>query len=86
MYHFYVIQCQSSGLRYKGHTQDLDARIRQHNGGKTTTTKRGGPWCLVYSESFPDRAMAVERERYYKTYVGSRELSTRMESSLKVRG
>ena len=74
MYFFYVIESESTGRFYKGHTADIVDRLKQHNSGKTKSTKSGVPWRIVYKESFSERGRAVAREKYFKTLKGGKEL------------
>ena len=68
MFWAYILE-NSQGRFYVGSTQDLDARLKQHN----TTEKEGskythknGPWRLVWSEEHPARADAMAREKAIK--------------------
>ena len=77
MYFAYVIM-NETGLLYKGHTEDLDKRIEQHNNGSTQTTRNKGVWKVVYSENFDRREDAIKREKYFKTAAGRRFLKTKL--------
>ncbi|MFH0907814.1 MAG: GIY-YIG nuclease family protein [bacterium] len=81
---FYVLRSLKSGRLYKGQTQDIEQRVRQHNTGKTRSTKAGRPWRLVYSETYAAREQAIERERYFKSLKGGRELKKILAASLTV--
>ena len=76
MYFVYVLRSQKTGLLYKGHTENIEARLKQHNSGKTISTKHGIPWQLIYSESFTTREAAIARERYFKSFEGGKELKS----------
>jgi len=76
MFFFYILKSQRTGLLYKGHTQDLDTRFKQHNSGKTRSTKNGIPWQLIYHASFETREEAITRERYFKSLEGGKELNS----------
>ena len=69
-YFIYILQSESSGRYYIGHTDDLQKRVAQHNDPKYTLTtftkKHRGPWKLVYFEMFETRAVAMKREREIK--------------------
>ncbi|QFZ55980.1 GIY-YIG nuclease family protein [Oceanihabitans sp. IOP_32] len=58
------------GRLYKGHTQDIDKRLIEHNEGKTKSTKGYAPWRLFYYEVFATRVEAILREKYFKTGMG----------------
>ena len=74
MYYLYVLQSESSGRRYIGHTSDFTQRLGQHNNGITKSTKNRGPWKIVYREEYPTKAEAARRERLLKTGQGREEL------------
>ena len=69
-YFVYVLKSQKDGRLYKGQTSDLNERVKQHNSGKTKSTKGFMPWELVYFEKFQAREEAVLREKYLKTGSG----------------
>lgn len=74
MYYFYVLYSPAKGRIYKGHTQNVDTRLRQHNQGNTKSTKAGIPWILIYTEEFTSRVEAITREKESKTRKGGRAL------------
>lgn len=53
-------------------TQDLDERLREHNNGVSTYTRRYKPWVLVYKEYCEDMQTARIREKYFKSAAGRR--------------
>jgi len=61
-YFVYILYSPSRDRYYVGHTHDLPQRIDQHNAGRTTSTKSGRPWSIVYSEKLPDKSAAAKRE------------------------
>ena len=74
MFHVYILQ-NPVGRFYIGQTEDLSARIANHNRqdkfqGKFT--RKNGPWELVWSEAHPTRSSAVIRERFIKSMKSSR--------------
>ena len=73
-YYAYVLFSKNFGRYYKGHCADLKARLKEHNMGKTKTTKPFRPWEIVYFEEFTTLSEAVEREKYFKTAAGRRYL------------
>ena len=60
----YILRC-ADGRFYTGHTEDLDVRLAQHQQGyfPNCWTFRRRPVALVWSETFPTRAEALEAER-----------------------
>ncbi len=73
-YFVYIIRSQKSGKHYIGQTIDLENRLREHNSGKSRSTKGGIPWLLEYKEEYVTRSEAVQRERNLKSPVGWKEL------------
>jgi predicted GIY-YIG superfamily endonuclease len=64
----YILE-NPSGRFYVGHTNNLERRLAEHNDENATKSKftvKNGPWSLKWSESFPDRSLAVSRERQIK--------------------
>ena len=62
----YLLRC-ADGHYYAGHTDDLDARIAQHQAGAIAGyTQKRRPVTLVWSDRFPDRESAFAAERQLK--------------------
>jgi len=62
----YILRCKD-GSYYTGHTDDLEKRIAQHRHGEIPGyTHEHRPVELVFSENFPTRLEALERERQVK--------------------
>lgn len=62
--HVYIVEC-SDGSLYTGITDDLERRIRQHNGelwGGARYTQSRGPVKLLYIEKYLTRKEAAKRE------------------------
>lgn len=71
----YVLKSERNGQQYVGSTgKDLAERLRRHNNGDCSYTKKHRPWKVVYSETYRKRSDAVKRERVFKTGVGREEL------------
>ncbi len=70
MFFVYVIKSKIDGRLYKGFTDNLDRRLKEHNFGKNKTTAPYRPWNLVYKEIFETRIEAREREKYFKSGAG----------------
>lgn len=62
----YVLE-NASGQFYVGSTDDMLARLEQHNSpGNDGSAAGQGPWRLVWSEGHPTRSSAMQREREIK--------------------
>ena len=80
MFWTYIIQ-NPAGQFYVGHTDNLSARVKNHNrtdkiAGKFT--RKDGPWTLVWSEEHPGRSSAMRREREIKKWKSARLIRTRL--------
>jgi len=72
----YAIKSLVDGRIYVGMTTDLTKRLKEHNMGKTRSTKGYRPWQLIYSESLTLRADARSREKYLKSGIGKEFLKS----------
>jgi len=72
MYYAYILKSKVDGSFYKGSTENLELRLKQHNAGKCDYTSRKAPWEIVYSEVFSTREEALKREKYFKSAAGRR--------------
>jgi len=74
MYFVYVLQSQKDQSLYKGYTENLMERIKQHNLGKAKYTSSKRPWNVIYYEEYSTLEEARNREKYLKTAAGRRFL------------
>ncbi|MBU2446569.1 MAG: GIY-YIG nuclease family protein [Bacteroidetes bacterium] len=70
MFYAYIIKSVKNSTYYYGHTSNLEARVKQHNLGKTPYTKNLRPWALHYFESFATKSGAITREKFFKSIDG----------------
>lgn len=67
MFYFYILQSlKDNGYFYKGSTNDLRKRIKQHNNKEAESTKSRCPWRLVYYEAYLSEKTARKREMAVK--------------------
>ncbi|HBH20369.1 MAG TPA: excinuclease ABC subunit C [Candidatus Peribacter riflensis] len=67
MWYFYVLQStKNPDYFYKGSTDNLQRRLRQHNQSLVTSTKPFGPFRLVYYEAYLSEHGARIREASVK--------------------
>src|SRR5690625_3451397 len=66
MVHVYVLQLQSSGRIYIGHTADIERRLREHQSGQSRSTRERGRWLFVGQCLLDARAEAMQKERELK--------------------
>ena len=62
MFTTYILQSETSGRFYVGHTENIESRLQRHNSGAVVSTHNKGPWKLVYQEHFQTRSLANRRE------------------------
>ena len=70
MYYVYVIKSEKDNSLYKGITNSLSRRLREHNLGKNQSTKSKIPYCLVYYEVLENRLEARKKEKWLKSGEG----------------
>ena len=56
--------------KYIGYTSDLQARVGDHNAGKSPHTAKYTPWELQFYVAFPDKYRALDFEAYLKSHSG----------------
>jgi len=79
MHYVYVLRSEVDKARYYvGETSDLEKRLRQHNEGKSTYTKRYVPWSVETYIAFSDKALAKQFEEYLKSGSGKTFLRRRL--------
>ena len=71
MHYVYILQSVTDSERfYTGITDDLTARIKEHNTGEVFHTSKYAPWRIKNYIAFDDRKKAVAFEKYLKTGSG----------------
>lgn len=70
MHTVYAISSKVKPYIYVGMTTDLDRRLREHNGGKSRTTRPYRPFKLIHTEVFSPRLEARAREKQLKSGYG----------------
>ncbi|MCK4917263.1 MAG: GIY-YIG nuclease family protein [Candidatus Omnitrophica bacterium] len=73
MYYVYVLVSKKDDNIYIGITNNLNRRLREHNTGRTQSTKSRVPFEIVYYEEVKERENARNREKFLKSGCG-REL------------
>ena len=76
----YVLLCSNNSL-YRGYTNDLDKRLRDHQSGKGVRyTRMHKPVKIVYSEEFDKKEEAMKREAYFKSNAGKKWFAEKLRS------
>ena len=66
MCYCYILYSEKTDSFYVGSTTNLEDRLKRHNSGRSTYTKKGMPWRVVYTKEYPTRAEAYRTEMYIK--------------------
>lgn len=74
-YTVYVL-ADDSGRLYKGVTNNLDRRLKEHISGHTFTTRKMSGLVVRYTEMYDTFEAARAREKYLKSAAGRRFLKT----------
>ena len=69
-FYAYILKSQKDGRYYYGSSENVIARIEEHNNGKVKATKGRVPFSIHYVEEFQTRSEAYTRERFFKTIDG----------------
>ena len=78
MFYAYVLKSLNHDFYYKGHCENLEERLKEHNSGKTVSIKPYIPFELIYTEEFETREEAIIREKYFKSSAGRRYLKSKL--------
>ena len=74
MFFAYVLKSIKQQYFYKGHCEDLEKRLLQHNSGMTESIRPYIPFEIAYFEKFATEKEAIAREKYFKSAAGRRFL------------
>ena len=74
MFYAYVLKSLNHDYYYKGHCENLEVRLKQHNSGMTESIKPYIPFQVAYFEKFETLEEAIKREKYFKSAAGRRFL------------
>lgn len=58
MFYTYILYSKSTDSFYKGSTQDIQERLRKHNGKFEKATQFGAPWILLWYIGKPTKSEA----------------------------
>ena len=66
MFWVYILRSEETNKYYTGSTQNVSERLKEHNAGKSKSTRGGVPWHLVYFKEYSSRTEAVHAEKQIK--------------------
>ncbi len=81
MYYVYVLLLNNNDL-YKGSTDDLKRRFKEHQFGKVESTRNYRPLKLILYEAYLLKSDAERREKFLKTTEGRRLLKQQLRDIL----
>jgi len=82
MYYLYILLSLIDRKFYIGFTVDLEKRLKEHDAGKTTSTRSRRPFKLIYYEAHLSKEDAMRREHYFKTTKGKSTLRQMLRTTL----
>ena len=77
MHYIYLLLLNNNSI-YKGRTDDIKRRIKEHKLGKVETTKHKRSIKLIHVECYLFKSDAIRREKYLKTTEGRRFLKQQL--------
>ena len=75
-YYVYVLYNARKHFIYIGYSEDLKQRFKEHNDGRSKSTKPYLPLELIHYEAYRNKKDAKRREQYLKTNRGRTTLIT----------
>ena len=75
-FYVYVLYNRAKNFIYIGYSEDLKQRIKEHNDGRSKSTKGYTPLELIHYEAYVNMKDAKRREEYLKTNRGRATLMT----------
>ena len=82
MFFVYILQSLKDSGFYVGMSKNIEKRLARHNAGQVKSTSHRRPFRVIYQEPYSARAEAREREKYLKSYKGSKEKLTIIDSAM----
>ena len=82
-YYLYILKSVNKNYYYKGITNNLDRRLKEHFQGQNQNTKSKLPMKLIHVEICSNLLDAKEMEKYYKSGYG-REIIKELAEVLKL--
>ncbi|MDD4106354.1 MAG: GIY-YIG nuclease family protein [Candidatus Shapirobacteria bacterium] len=83
MFYVYVLKSLKTGTFYKGLTNNIEKRIKQHEQGQCLSTKNILPITLIHVEICSSRLEARKMEKYLKSGYGREIIEELLERNLK---
>ena len=78
MYYVYILKSLKDNNFYIGTTNNVQRRLKEHNSGKSKSTKSRIPFKLIYKEKYKTLSEARKREWYFKSYPMGQQLKKKL--------
>ena len=85
-YSIYILRSQSSGKFYIGCSSDPVRRFEEHFCNKSSSTRRRGPWQVVWTESYNNKTEALKREKQIKRWKSHKAIERLIDSGVEQPG
>ncbi|MFP2994574.1 GIY-YIG nuclease family protein [Spongiivirga sp. MCCC 1A20706] len=72
MFYTYILYSESHNKFYKGHSVNVYARLKKHNGKEVLSTKYGAPWILIWFTQKKTRKESSGLEKKLKNLTKDR--------------
>lgn len=66
MFYIYILHSSSINKYYVGYTSNIEERLYKHNQSHKGYTALSSDWIIVYTETFTNKAAAIQREQQIK--------------------
>ena len=74
-FYVYILYSSTRDRYYVGHTgDDLQERLRRHNSNHKGFSGGVGDWTIVYTETYPAKTKAYQREREIKAWKSRKKI------------
>ena len=74
MFYTYTLVSKSGQKTYTGVTANLERRLKEHNNGKVSFSRKFKPYEILLCEKYSTIQEALSREKFYKSTTGRRQL------------
>lgn len=81
-WYVYILKSLKDNGIYIGMSRDPEDRLKQHNKGKTVSTKSRRPFVMLYKEEYNSADEARKREQYCKSGIGREQIKQKINSSV----
>ncbi len=81
-HYVYILHNKRKNFLYIGYSEDLAQRVKDHNNGRSKSTKGYIPLELIHYEAYSNKDDAKRREKYLKTNRGRTTILTMLQNHL----